>query len=163
MSKFTATRTGLIAGILGLLLIIFGSVWITVVFSSFEKIPSDWDQIDDLQGTFTFVHATLRNDERYQILLARDGEEALDIARLEKPDLVFMDIMMPKMDGYSVCRELKDDPDTSQIKVVLLTALDTEFSRDRGMEAGAVDYITKPFSPIALLEKVDDILGIEPI
>jgi len=119
--------------------------------------------VDDYEGVLSLVHATLRNDERYQILLARDGEEALDIARLEKPDLIFMDIMMPKTDGYSVCRELKDDPDTSQIKVVLLTALDTEFSRDRGMEAGAVDYITKPFSPIALLEKVDDILGIEPI
>ncbi len=119
--------------------------------------------VDDYEGVLSLVHATLRNDERYQILLARDGEEALDIARLEKPDLIFMDIMMPKTDGYSVCRELKDDPNTSQIKVVLLTALDTEFSRDRGMEAGAVDYITKPFSPIALLEKVDDILGIEPI
>lgn len=119
--------------------------------------------VDDYEGVLSLVHATLRNDERYQILLARDGEEALDIARLEEPDLIFMDIMMPKTDGYSVCRELKDDPDTSQIKVVLLTALDTEFSRDRGMEAGAVDYITKPFSPIALLEKVDDILGIEPI
>ena len=119
--------------------------------------------VDDYEGVLSLVHATLRNDERYQILLARDGEEALDIARLEKPDLVFMDVMMPKMDGYSVCRELKDDPDTSQIKVVLLTALDKEFSRDKGMEAGAVDYITKPFSPIALLEKVDDILGIEPI
>ena len=119
--------------------------------------------VDDYEGVLSLVHATLRNDERYQILLARDGEEALDLARLEKPDLIFMDIMMPKTDGYSVCRELKDDPDTSQIKVVLLTALDTEFSRDRGMEVGAVDYITKPFSPIALLEKVDDILGIEPI
>ena len=119
--------------------------------------------VDDYERVLSLVHATLRNDERYQILLARDGEEALDIARLEEPDLIFMDIMMPKTDGYSVCRELKDDPDTSQIKVVLLTALDTEFSRDRGMEAGAVDYITKPFSPIALLEKVDDILGIEPI
>jgi len=119
--------------------------------------------VDDYEGVLSLVHATLRNDERYQILLARDGEEALDLARLEKPDLIFMDIMMPKTDGYSVCRELKDDPNTSQIKVVLLTALDTEFSRDRGMEAGAVDYITKPFSPIALLEKVDDILGIEPI
>ena len=119
--------------------------------------------VDDYEGVLSLVHATLRNDERYQILLARDGEEALDLARLEKPDLIFMDIMMPKTDGYSVCRELKDDPDTSQIKVVLLTALDTEFSRDRGMEAGAVDYITKPFSPIALLERVDDILGIEPI
>ena len=119
--------------------------------------------VDDYEGVLSLVHATLRNDERYQILLARDGEEALDLARLEKPDLIFMDIMMPKTDGYSVCRELIDDPDTSQIKVVLLTALDTEFSRDRGMEAGAVDYITKPFSPIALLEKVDDILGIEPI
>ncbi len=119
--------------------------------------------VDDYEGVLSLVHATLRNDERYQILLARDGEEALDLARLEKPDLIFMDIMMPKTDGYSVCRELKDDPDTSQIKFVLLTALDTEFSRDRGMEAGAVDYITKPFSPIALLEKVDDILGIEPI
>ena len=119
--------------------------------------------VDDYEGVLSLVHATLRNDERYQILLARDGEEALDLARLEKPDLIFMDIMMPKTDGYSVCRELIDDPDTSQIKVVLLTALDTEFSRDRGMEAGAVDYITKPFSPIALLERVDDILGIEPI
>ena len=119
--------------------------------------------VDDYEGVLSLVHATLRNDEWYQILLARDGEEAPDLARLEEPDLIFMDIMMPKTEGYSVCRELEDYPDTSQIKVVLLTALDTEFSRDRGMEAGAVDYITKPFSPIALLEKVDDILGIEPI
>ena len=114
---------------------------------------------DDEEGILALVVATLKNEDRYHVLVARDGQEALMIARQEKPDLVMLDILMPRMDGDEVCRALKADPATAQITVVLLTALDQEVAWRRGLEAGANDYLTKPFSPTALLEKVEEILG----
>ena len=117
--------------------------------------------VDDEEGILALVSSTLSGDERYQVFLARDGEEALSLTRLEKPDLLILDIKMPKKDGYEVCRALKEDPNTAHIKVVMLTALPREAHWERAMEAGADGYFTKPFSPTMLLKKVEEMLDLD--
>ena len=114
---------------------------------------------DDEEDILMLVSATLGGDDRFSLILARDGEEALARAQSEKPDLVFLDVMMPKMDGFEVCRRLKSDDATSHMKVVMLTALAQEYDRKKAEEVGADFYFTKPFSPTALMEKVDELLA----
>ena len=114
---------------------------------------------DDEEDILMLVSATLGGDDRFGLILARDGEEALRRAQEERPELVFLDVMMPKMDGFEVCRRLKSDEATANVKVVMLTALAQEYDREKAQAVGADFYFTKPFSPTALLEKVDEILG----
>jgi CheY-like chemotaxis protein len=109
---------------------------------------------DDEPAVRALVHVTLEGDE-HEILEAADGLEALEVARDESPSLVLLDIMMPRLDGLEVCRQLKSDPDTSDIVVVMLTAQAQDRDRDQGLAAGADDYFTKPFSPLALLNMVE--------
>ena len=113
---------------------------------------------NDEEDILMLVSATLGGDDRFTLILARDGEEALTRAQQEKPDLVFLDVMMPKMDGFEVCRRLKSDEATSQVKIVMLTALAQEFDKQKADDVGADFYFTKPFSPTALLDKVDELL-----
>ena len=113
---------------------------------------------DDEEDILLLVSATLGGDDRYTLALARDGEEALRRAQEEKPDLVFLDVMMPKMDGFEVCRRLKSDKATAQVKVVMLTALAQELDEEKARAAGADYYFSKPFSPTALLDKVEELL-----
>ena len=115
---------------------------------------------DDEERILGLVKATLGVDKRYEVILASDGEEALEVCRAALPDLVFLDLLMPKMDGYAVCRELKQGEATRDIKVVMLTALAQEADRRTAMKVGADDYMTKPFSPTALLSKVEEMLGL---
>lgn len=115
---------------------------------------------DDEEIIRRVIAATLGGSEEYDLILARDGEEALRLAKAERPNLIFLDVRMPKKDGYQVCRELKQDPATAGIKVVMLTAMVLEADRERGRLAGADDYLAKPFSPTALLEKVEELLGL---
>lgn len=96
----------------------------------------------------------------YRVLQARNGKEALEVARQEKPALVFLDVKMPLVDGFEVCRQLKADPQTSTIPVYLLSAMSQAEDKERGRLAGADGYFTKPFSPLALLEKVDEVTGL---
>jgi len=100
--------------------------------------------------------------EGFQVRVAADGDEALELVRREPPDLVILDVMMPGSDGIEVCRALKEDPRTRQVPVLLLTACAGKADRDRGLAAGADDYITKPFSPQRLVEKVQSVLGVKP-
>lgn len=93
--------------------------------------------------------------EGYEVITAADGEEAVSIARSEKPDIIVLDIMMPKMDGYEACKQIKADPQTQDIPVILLTAKGREVDRKLGAEAGADDYVVKPFSPGRLIERVE--------
>ncbi len=93
--------------------------------------------------------------EGYEVITAADGEEAVNIARSEKPDIIVLDIMMPKMDGYEACKRIKADPQTQDIPVILLTAKGREVDRKLGAEAGADDYVVKPFSPGRLIERVE--------
>jgi len=93
--------------------------------------------------------------EGYEVITAADGEEAVTVARSEKPDIIVLDIMMPKMDGYEACKQIKADPQTQNIPVILLTAKGREVDRKLGAEAGADDYVVKPFSPGRLIERVE--------
>lgn len=111
---------------------------------------------DDDPRLRRLVLATLGND--YELLQACDGEEAMEVGTREKPDLVLLDVMMPKLDGFEVCRRLKGSEATSQIKVVMLTGLGTEHDHSDGETAGADAYFVKPFSPRALLEKIGEML-----
>ena len=97
--------------------------------------------------------------ENYDVVTATNGEQALQKVQEEKPDLVVLDIMMPKLDGYETCRLIKSDPKTKHIPVILLTAKGREVDQKLGREVGASDYITKPFSPSKLIERVQAILG----
>ncbi len=114
---------------------------------------------DDEEDILMLVSATLGGDDRYSLILARDGEQALQKAREDLPDLIFLDVMMPKMDGFEVCRQIKSNSETSGVKVVMLTAMAQELDRQKAEDAGADFYFSKPFSPTALLAKVDELLA----
>ena len=114
---------------------------------------------DDEEPVRALVAATIRDDSRYKILEAKDGMEALEIARKEKPDIILLDIMMPKMDGFEVCRQLKSDPRTSGISIILLTALAQNTDKGKAKEVGANGYFAKPFSPTALIKKLEEVFG----
>ena len=104
------------------------------------------------------VHQSLNTyfrREGYQTLSAYNGEEALDCATRVNPDMIILDIMMPKIDGLTVCREIRK---TSTVPIIMLTAKDEEFDKLFGLELGADDYITKPFSPREVLTRVKTIL-----
>ncbi|MFQ1771312.1 two-component system response regulator [Aeromonas veronii] len=110
--------------------------------------------VDDDTGTLNLMNALLRG--RYRIKLATTGRKALEIACADTPpDLVLLDIMMPDLDGHEVCRQLKADPQTSEIPVIFLTAMAQTEDERRGFALGAADYITKPISPPILLARID--------
>lgn len=96
--------------------------------------------------------------EGYEVITAEDGEEAVRKAKDERPDLVVLDVMMPKMDGFEACRSIKRDPELSGTPVILLSAKGRDIDQKQGYEAGADDYITKPFSPGRLVERVHGLL-----
>ena len=95
----------------------------------------------------------------YEVLEARNGEEGLKAIREHKPDLVFLDVMMPKMDGFQVTQEVRADSALDDVKIILLTAKGQECDREIGKAAGADDYMTKPFSPSKILDRVREIVG----
>jgi len=97
--------------------------------------------------------------EGYDVMTALDGEQALAKVAQEKPDLIVLDIMMPKLDGYETCKALKSDPETRDIPIILLSAKGRNVDQKVGFEVGADDYITKPFSPRKLVERINSILG----
>lgn len=113
--------------------------------------------VDDESNIRLLVSSMLRKD--YTVLEVSDGVEAIDIARSQKPDLIFMDILMPKMDGYTACRAIKNDPATQAIPVVMLTAVGYELNKKLAKEVGADGYITKPFTSGELLETVTSLLA----
>ncbi|MBF0187272.1 MAG: diguanylate cyclase [Magnetococcales bacterium] len=108
--------------------------------------------VDDIPGNIRTVAETLRHD--YKILMATNGTDALEAAEAEKVDLVLLDIIMPGMDGYEVCRRLKENPVTKDTPVIFITAQDEETDETQGLELGATDYITKPISPPILKARV---------
>jgi DNA-binding response OmpR family regulator len=95
----------------------------------------------------------------YTVLQARDGAEALELARRSRPDLAVLDVMMPKIDGFELTRRLREDESTSKMPIILLTARTQEADVERGFVAGADDYLRKPFSPQELRARVQAILG----
>jgi two-component system alkaline phosphatase synthesis response regulator PhoP len=97
--------------------------------------------------------------EGYEVVTALDGEQALERVASEKPDLIVLDIMMPKLDGYEVCRAVKANPATKNVPVILLSAKGRNVDQKMGFDVGADDYITKPFSPRKLVERINQLLG----
>ena len=95
----------------------------------------------------------------YTVLQARDGEEALELARERKPDLAVLDVMMPKLDGLELTRRLRAEEATSRMPIILLTARAQDTDVQQGFDAGADDYIRKPFSPQELRSRVQAMLG----
>ena len=116
---------------------------------------------DDDPDILALVRFRLERDG-YEVLSAPDGETALDLALARPPDLAVLDVMMPRLDGYEVTRRLREHGPTTTIPIILLTARVQEPDLERGFEAGADDYVTKPFSPQALGERVQAALGVRP-
>lgn len=115
--------------------------------------------VDDQAEVRRLVEITIRVRD-YQVLQAKSGEEAIEIVRMEKPDLIIMDIMMPgDIDGLEATRILKSDPETKDCTIIMLTSKSQEADKEEGFKAGAVDYFTKPFSPLELIKKVEEVLG----
>ncbi len=105
------------------------------------------------------VQATLRIGN-YQILQAENGMQAVEMARLHRPDLILMDVMMPgEIDGLEATRRIRDDPATAGCRIIMLTAKGQTLDREEGLRAGADDYFPKPFSPLALIRKIEEFLG----
>jgi len=113
--------------------------------------------VDDEQPIVDLVRFTLE-DEQVQVVEARDGVQALEVARTHLPDLIFLDIQMPRLGGVEVCRRLRQEPGLRNSKIVMLTVASREVDRARGQAAGADEYLTKPFSPLKLLILVQALL-----
>jgi two-component system cell cycle response regulator len=109
--------------------------------------------VDDVLANVRLLEARL-SAEYYEVLTATDGEGALAKAATERPDIILLDVMMPGLDGFAVCRRLKEDPETRHIPVVLVTALDGRDDRLQGLESGADDFLTKPIDDLMLLARV---------
>ncbi|MBN1476168.1 response regulator [Candidatus Sumerlaeota bacterium] len=112
------------------------------------------DDEEDIKAVITLF----LESKGYQIITAFDGLAALDLARSEHPDLILLDVMMPVVNGFEVCTRLKADEETRDIPVVMLSAMAQSESVDKGLAAGAVDYIVKPFDPSRLEEVISRIL-----
>jgi two-component system, OmpR family, alkaline phosphatase synthesis response regulator PhoP len=119
--------------------------------------------VDDEPHIRMLIEQTLEEleEEEVTFFTAENGEEALKIISEEKPQLVFLDVMMPKMNGMDVCRKVKKELAIDGIYIVLLTAKGQELDRQKGLEVGADVYMTKPFNPETLLSKARSVLGLE--
>ena len=114
--------------------------------------------VDDKLEVVELVKATLEGED-YQVIDASDGREALEKIGKEKPNLVLLDIIMPKIDGFEVLDKVKKNPKTKDTPVIMLTARGQKLDKDKGRRLGAQDYIVKPFSPSHLLHKIEEVLG----
>ena len=103
--------------------------------------------------------AYILKKEGYDVSTAKDGEQAMNMVRDSKPHLMILDVMMTRKSGYDVCEEVKSDPDLRDIHVMMLTAKGQVGDREIGLSKGADEYLTKPFSPRLILNKVKELLG----
>lgn len=101
------------------------------------------------------------DNEELEVLEAKNGEEGLQIAKEEHPSVIFLDVMIPKKDGFEVCREIREDSNIKDIYVILLTAKGQEVDKKKGLLAGADEYITKPFDPELIISKVEEKINIK--
>ena len=117
---------------------------------------------DDEAHLRSLLHQTLEEleDEGVELMTAANGEEALAAIETREPNLVFLDVMMPKLSGFDVCSRTKKTLGLTGVYIILLTAKGQEFDRQKGQEVGADLYMTKPFDPDALLQKARDVLGL---
>lgn len=119
--------------------------------------------VDDEPFIRQLLELTLEEleDEGVELLIASNGDEALEFITHEHPCLVFLDVMMPKMNGFEVCNKVKNDLGMTDIYIVLLTAKGQEFDKEKGRLVGADKYMTKPFNPDEVLAKAREITGIQ--
>ena len=115
--------------------------------------------VDDQPEVRELVKVTLEIGN-YLILSAENGQEALELARAEQPDIILLDLKMPgsRVHGLEVCRRLKNDPTTAGIYIIIISASGQKDDIEAGQAVGADDYFTKPFSPIALMNKIDQVI-----
>jgi two-component system cell cycle response regulator len=118
--------------------------------------------VDDLDANLRLLEARLAA-EYYEVLTATDGPSGLERAAADHPDIILLDVMMPGMDGFTVCRRLKEDPDTRHIPVVLVTALDGRADRVAGLDAGADDFLTKPIDDVMLFARVRSLTRLKAV
>ena len=118
--------------------------------------------VDDEAHIRLLIEQTLEDleDQGVELLLATNGEEALDVIQAERPPLVFLDVMMPEMNGFEVCHTVKREWGLQDVTIVMLTAKGQESDRQKGEAVGADTYVTKPFDPDELLELTEQILGL---
>lgn len=114
--------------------------------------------VDDEADLAEMIKFRMENNG-YEVLLAHDGQAALEMARKENPDLIILDLMLPKMDGYKVCGLLKKDSRYGHIPIIIFSAKGQEDDMKLGRELGADAYITKPFEPQVLLGKINELIG----
>lgn len=112
---------------------------------------------DDEPDLVTLLMVRLRH-EGYEVLIARNGDECVAMAQQENPDLILMDVIMPLRNGYDACEQIRNDPKTSQIPVILLTSLYQKENKIIGKHVGATAYVTKPFKISALMRQIHDVV-----
>jgi two-component system alkaline phosphatase synthesis response regulator PhoP len=119
--------------------------------------------VDDEAHIRMLIGQTLEEleDEGVEFLTADNGQTALELIQSERPSLVFLDVMMPKMNGMDVCRNVKQDPALKDVYIIILTAKGQELDKQKGQEVGADIYLTKPFDPEVLLSKAKEVLKID--
>lgn len=114
---------------------------------------------DDEPSLRLLVRATLSVNKSFELIEAADGNEALAKVQNEKPELILLDVMMPKLSGFEVCEKLKNDPSTKNITIIMLTAKGQQSDRDWALSVGTDYFLTKPFSPIELFNLIEKILS----
>jgi len=118
--------------------------------------------VDDNQQNLELIQAYLE-DLKCKTIPARDGLEALDIVKKKKPDLILLDVMMPRMSGFEVCKKLKNSPETNNIPIIMVTALNEFGDIERGIDVGTDDFVSKPVNKLELLTRVKTMLKLKHV
>jgi CheY-like chemotaxis protein len=114
--------------------------------------------VDD-SSTALMMEKSILSKRDFEVVTARDGEEAVAKSVAERPDLILMDVMMPRMNGFEACRRIRTDPQTKDIPIILVTTRGETDNMETGYAAGCSDYVTKPINGLELLTKLEDLLG----
>lgn len=114
--------------------------------------------VDDEPNIVLSVEFLMKRDG-FRVSVARDGEEAMERLYAERPDLVILDVMMPKLDGFEVCERIRADPELADVRILMLTAKGREAEMKKGLALGADDYVAKPFSTRDLVQRVKSLLN----
>lgn len=116
--------------------------------------------VDDQEHVLRLVKAIVSRDSRFEATLVRDGKQAVEIAQKERPDAMFVDILMPGLDGFEVCRQIKANPATAGTVVIMFSAFANDYDTQKSAEVKADGYFSKPFNPTFFIQKVEEALGL---